>query len=110
MENRKKLIGRHKHLDDLLWDIKWSNSIEYVDAPGDDLSKYALTREDGKGAPLRYTLWLRKKKDGPLEKKSFIIGEYLKDRKRAYGRIEGKNACSPSRKKIMTRSRKHPIS
>ena len=85
----KKLIGRHKHVDDLLWDIKWSNSIEYVDATGDDLSKYALTQEDGKGAPLHYTLWLKKKEDAPLEKKAFIIGRFLKDKKRAYGRIQG---------------------
>ena len=105
---QEKLIGRHKHLDDLLWDIKWSNSIEYVDAPGDDLSKYALTREDGKGAPLRYTLWLRKKKDGPLEKKSFIVGEYLKDKKRAYGRMEGEKRLFAIKKEDYDKITKTP--
>lgn len=86
---RRSLIGRHKHVDDLLWDIKWSNAVEYVDAPGEDLSKYALIREDGAGAPLRYTLWLQKKEDGPTEKKSFILGRFLKDKKRVYGRMAG---------------------
>ncbi len=87
---RQRRIGRHKHVDDLLWDIKWSNAIEYVDTPGEDLSKYALIREDGEGAPLRYTLWLKKKEDGgPPEKKSFILGRFLKDKKRVYGRMAG---------------------
>ena len=72
-----------------MWDIKWINSIDYVDAPGDDLSKYGLASADGEGAPLRFTLWLRKKEDGPLEDKSLIIGRFLKDEKRAYGRIRG---------------------
>ena len=106
----ERLIGRHKHVDDLMWDIKWINSIDYVDDPGDDLSKYGLVREDGKGAPLRYTIWLKKKEDAPLEDKSLIIGRFLEEEKRAYGRIGGKSACSSSRRKIMTRLRRRPIS
>ena len=86
---QEKLIGRHKHVDDLLWDIKWINSIEYVDAPGKDLSKYALTREEDESAPLHYTLWLKKNEEGPVERKAFIIGKFLKERNRAYGRIPG---------------------
>ncbi|MCE2451432.1 MAG: DUF4340 domain-containing protein, partial [Nitrospinae bacterium] len=74
---KEKLIGRHKHVDDLLWDIKWSNSIDYVDDPGSDLSKYGLALTDGKGAPLRFTLWLKKKEDAPVEDKSLIIGRFL---------------------------------
>ncbi len=81
---RKTFTGRHKHVDDLLWDIKWINSVEYVDAPGEDLTKYAL-----QDTPLRYTLWLRKKEGAPLEKKSFTLGRLLAGKNRAYGRIDG---------------------
>jgi len=105
---QKKLIGRHKHVDDLLWDIKWINSIEYVDAPGTDLAKYALTRKEGEGAPLRYALWLRKKKDGPLEKKAFNIGEFLDDRKRAYGRIQGEKRIFAIKKEDYDKITKTP--
>ena len=104
----EKLIGRHKHVDDLLWDIKWINSIEYVDDPGDDLSKYGLLRADGKGAPLRYTLWLKKKEDAPLEDKSLIIGRFLEEKKRAYGRIEGEKRLFAVKKEDYDKITKTP--
>ena len=104
----EKLIGRHKHVDDLLWDIKWSNSIEYVDNPGSDLSKYGLASEDGKGAPLRFTLWLKKKEDAPLEDKSLIIGRFLDDKKRAYGRIDGEKRLFAVKKEDYDKLTKTP--
>ncbi len=104
----EKLIGRHKHVDDLLWDIKWSNSIEYVDDPGSDLSKYGLASEDGKGAPLRFTLWLKKKEDAPLEDKSLIIGRFLNDKKRAYGRIDGEKRLFAVKKEDYDKLTKTP--
>ena len=79
-----KLEGRHKHIDDVMWDIKWANAVEFVDEPGGDLSKYGL---DGPKAIRRATVWLKPKKDGPEERKSFILGP-LRDGK-AYGRVEG---------------------
>ncbi|MBI2179028.1 MAG: DUF4340 domain-containing protein, partial [Candidatus Tectomicrobia bacterium] len=79
-----KLEGRHKHIDDVMWDIKWANAVEFVDAPGEDLDKYGLA---GKGALRRVTVWLKKKKDGPEEKKSFVLGP-LRGGK-AYGRLDG---------------------
>ena len=105
---KERLIGRHKHVDDLLWDIKWSNSIEYVDDPGSDLSKYGLAPEDGKGAPLRYTLWLKKKEDAPLEDKSLIIGRFLEEKKRAYGRIEGEKRLFAIKKEDYDKLTKTP--
>ena len=104
----EKLIGRHKHVDDLMWDIKWINSIDYVDDPGDDLSKYDLARADGEGAPLRYTLWLRKKEDGPLEDKSLIIGRFLEGEKRAYGRIRGEKRIFALKKEDYDKITKTP--
>lgn len=79
-----RLEGRHKHIDDVMWDIKWANAVEFVDAPGEDLGKYGLA---GKGALRRVTVWLKKKKDGPEEKKSFVLGP-LRGGK-AYGRLDG---------------------
>ena len=107
-EKEEKLIGRHKHVDDLLWDIKWINSIDYVDDPGDDLSKYGLVREDGKGAPLRFTLWLKKKEDEPLEDKSLIIGRFLTEEKRAYGWIEGEKRLFAVKKEDYDKITKTP--
>ncbi|MDE0333030.1 MAG: DUF4340 domain-containing protein [Nitrospinae bacterium] len=104
----EKLIGRHKHVDDLMWDIKWVNSIDYVDDPGDDLSKYGLVQEGGKGAPLRYTVWLKKKEDAPLEDKSLIIGRFLKEEKRAYGRIEGQKRLFAVKKEDYDKITKTP--
>ncbi|MEE9275163.1 MAG: DUF4340 domain-containing protein, partial [bacterium] len=37
-----KLPALHKHVDDVLWDIKWANAVEYVDSPGEELAKYGL--------------------------------------------------------------------
>ena len=105
---QEKLPGRHKHVDDLMWDIKWINAIDYVDDPGDDLSKYGLVREDGKGAPLRYTLWLKKKEDAPLEDKSLIIGRFLEEEKRAYGRIEGEKRLFAVKKEDYDKITKTP--
>ena len=104
----ENLIGRHKHLDDLMWDIKWINSIDYVDDPGDDLSKYGLARADGEGAPLRYTLWLRKKEDGPLEDKSLIVGRFLEGEQRAYGRIRGEKRIFALKKEDYDKITKTP--
>ncbi len=78
-----KLEGSHKHIDDVLWDVKWSNAVEYVDEPGDDLSKYGAP---GGKWPNRITLWIKKKKDGPEVKKTLHLGP-LNDEKRAYGRF-----------------------
>ncbi len=105
---REKLLGRHKHVDDLMWDIKWINSIAYVDDPGDDLSKYGLERPDGKGAPLRYTLWLKKKEDAPLEDKSLIIGRFVEKEKRAYGRVEGEKRLFAVKKEDYDKITKTP--
>ena len=105
---KEKLVGRHKHVDDLLWDIKWVNAIDYVDTPGDDLSKFALTPGEGKGGPLRYTIWLRKKTDGPLEKKAFIIGRFLGDKGKAYGRIEGEKRLFALKKEDYDKITKTP--
>ncbi len=105
---KEKLIGRHKHVDDLLWDIKWSNSIEYVDDPGSDLSKYGLAPADGKGAPLRFTLWLKKKEDAPLEDKSLIIGRFIDEEKRAYGRIQGEKRLFAIKKEDYDKLTKTP--
>ena len=104
----ENLIGRHKHVDDLMWDIKWINSIEYVDDPGDDLSKYGLVRVDGKDAPRRFTLWLKKKEDAPLHAKSLIIGRFLKDKKRAYGRIKGEKRLFALKKEDYDKIAKTP--
>ncbi len=105
---QEKLLGRHKHVDDLMWDIKWINSIEYVDAPGGDLAKFALVREDGKGVPLRYTLWLQTKENTPLDKKSFIIGKFLKNKQRAYGQIEGEKRLFAIKKEDYDKITKTP--
>lgn len=107
-EKAEKLTGRHKHVDDLLWDIKWINSIDYVDESGSDLAKFGLAPKEGKGAPLRYTLWLRKKKDGPLEKKTFILGRFLAEEKRAYGRIEGEKRLFAVKKEDYDKITKTP--
>ena len=104
----EKLTGRHKHVDDLMWDIKWINSIDYVDDPGGDLSKYGLARADGKGAPLRYTIWLKKKEDAPLEDKSLIIGRFLAEEKRAYGRFEGEKRLFALKKEDYDKITKTP--
>ncbi|MEE9239696.1 MAG: DUF4340 domain-containing protein [bacterium] len=82
-----KLEGSHKHIDDVLWDVKWSNSVEYVDEPGGDLSKYGAA---GGKWPNRVTLWIKKKKDGPEVKKIISLGP-LNDEERAYGRLGGVN-------------------
>lgn len=105
---QEKLTGRHKHVDDLMWDIKWINSLDYVDDPGGDLSKYGLARADGEGAPLRYTIWLKKKEDAPLEDKSLIIGRFLKEEKRAYGRIEGEKRLFALKKEDYDKITKTP--
>ncbi len=105
---KKQFVGRHKHVDDLLWDIKWITSIEYVDAPGEDLSKYALTRGEGGDAPLRYTLWLKEIKDGRIKKKSFIVGRFLKDKNRAYGRIDDEKRLFAIRKEDYDKITKTP--
>jgi hypothetical protein len=81
-----KLDASHKHIDDVLWDIKWSNSVEFVDEVGGDLTKYGAGK-DGKW-PHRVTLWIKKKKDGPEVKKVMSLGP-LQDNVLAYGRLEG---------------------
>lgn len=107
-EKKEKLLGRHKHVDDLLWDIKWMNSIDYVDESGSDLPKFGITSGEGKGGPLRFTLWLRKKKDGPLEKKAFILGRFLEEKKRGYGRIEGEKRLFAVKKEDYDKITKTP--
>ena len=79
-----KIEGRHKHIDDVMWDIKWANAAEFVDAPGEDLSKYGLADKD---KLRRVTVWIKKTKDGPEEKKSFVLGPLQGEK--AYGRLDG---------------------
>lgn len=79
-----KLEGRHKHIDDVLWDVKWANATDYVDDPGADLSKYGAP--EGKW-PNRVTLWIKEKKDGPEVIKTLYLGP-LNSEGKAYGRLE----------------------
>ncbi|HBK81629.1 MAG TPA: hypothetical protein DDZ83_18500 [Nitrospinae bacterium] len=78
-----KMTGRHKHIDDVLWDIKWSNAVEFVDEPGKDLKKYKL----GPKTSQRVSIWIKKKKDGPEVKKTILLGALVDDEK-SYGRLD----------------------
>ncbi|MAE05291.1 MAG: hypothetical protein CMH76_03045 [Nitrospinae bacterium] len=75
--------SRHKHIDDVLWDIKWANAVEFVDEP-EDLAKYGLAP---KGVN-RVSVWIKKKKEGPEVKKSLTLGP-LTGGKKTYGRLDG---------------------
>ena len=80
-----KFKGRHKHIDDLLWDIKWSNSAGYIDQPNKNLSIYGLTGKDVR----KFDLYIKKKKEDEEIHKTFIVSK-LFDGKKAYGKFLGK--------------------
>ena len=88
----KKITPYFRHVDDVLWDIKWAKVIEFADTPGEDLTKYGLAEGKGESAVRKVTLWIKEKKEGEKEtpevKKSFTLGALL-DGKKAYGRMEG---------------------
>ena len=78
------LPARHKHIDDVLWDIKWANAVEYVDEPkSEEMAKYGLAPK----ADNRVSLWIKKKADGPEVKRTFTLGA-LVDGKKSYGRMD----------------------
>ncbi|MBT3435655.1 MAG: DUF4340 domain-containing protein [Nitrospinaceae bacterium] len=76
--------ARHKHVDDVLWDIKWANAVEFVDAPKKaDMAKYGLAPK----ADNRVSVWIKKKEDGPEVKRSFTLGPLVDDKK-TFGRMD----------------------
>jgi len=79
-----KMIGRHKHIDDVLWDIKWAKAVEFVDEPEKDFKKYKLLPKTSQ----RVSVWIKKKKNGPELKKSFLLGS-LMNKEKSYGRLDG---------------------
>jgi len=82
-ENSTKFKGRHKHIDDLLWDIKWSNAAGYIDNPKKDFSIYGFK---SKGVR-KFQIYMKKNKEEKEKISSFILGNLL-DGKRAYGKFE----------------------
>lgn len=77
--------ARHKHIDDVLWDIKWANAVEYVDEPkSEEMAKYGFAPK----ADNRVSVWIKKKADGPEVKRTFTLGA-LVDGKKSYGRMDG---------------------
>ncbi len=86
--------SRHKHIDDVLWDIKWANAVDFVDDPEEaDLAKYGLAPKDPKDVN-RVSVWIKKKKEGPEVKKSFTLGPLtggkpLTGGMWTYGRLDG---------------------
>ena len=79
-----KFKGRHKHIDDLLWDIKWSNSAGFIDNPKKNLSGYGLGSKDVR----KFDVYIKKKKDDKEILNTFVISK-LFDGKKAYGKFVG---------------------
>lgn len=71
------LAPRTKYIDDVLWDVKWTDATGFVDAPEAGLSKYGLTGDNVR----RVRLWIREKKDGPEVERTLIIGPPAADGK-----------------------------
>ena len=81
-----KFQGRHKHIDDLLWDIKWSNSAGFIDNPKKDLSIYGLESKDVR----KFDIYIKKKKEGKEILNTFVVSSLMDDKK-AYGKFVGQN-------------------
>ena len=89
-----KFKGRHKHIDDLLWDIKWSNSAGYIDNPKKNLSDYGLESKDVR----KFDVYIKKKKEDKETLHTFIISKLL-DGKKAYGKFVGQERIFMLKKK-----------